>query len=94
MFDAMQDMNHSLDQVMPNPVKNNAVIRYAIASANSNVLLKITDTNGKIIKQIQLTNTNSGSLNLDCSSLNSGTYYYSLIADGKIIDTKKMVVAK
>ena len=86
--------SNSLDQVMPNPVKNNAVIRYAIASANSNVLLKITDTNGKIIKQIQLTNTISGSLNLDCSTLNSGTYYYSLIADGKIIDTKKMVVAK
>jgi len=86
--------SNSLEQNTPNPVKTSAVIKYNIAAVNGNAQLKITDANGKLIKQVQLANAGAGSVNIDCSSLTAGTYYYSLISDGKMIDTKKMIVAK
>jgi len=35
-----------------------------------------------------------GQVNLQAGQLSAGTYQYSLIVDGKLIDTKKMVVLK
>jgi hypothetical protein len=59
-----------------------------------NAQLNVTDGNGKLMKQLQLSKVGNGSVNIDCSTLAAGTYYYSLIADGKIIDSKKLVVAR
>jgi len=39
-------------------------------------------------------NKGSGVVNIDASSLNSGSYNYTLIVDGKTIETKKMIVTK
>jgi hypothetical protein len=36
----------------------------------------------------------SGKLTIETSDFNSGTYFYSLIADGKVVDSKKMVISK
>lgn len=84
--------NAALEQNVPNPVKNTTTIRYNITGNTAQ--LNITDGNGKIIKQIQLAAKGVGIVNVDCSALGSGAYYYSLLADGKIIDTKKMIVTK
>lgn len=85
--------NTSIEQNIPNPVKNFTSIRYYIAS-KGNAQLKITNDNGDVLKTVKLNATGKGSANVDCSSLSAGTYYYSLMIDGKILDTKKMVVAK
>lgn len=83
--------NISLEQNTPNPVKGITTIRYNMP--NKNAQLNVTDGSGKLIKQIQL-NEGAGSVNIDCSSLSAGTYYYSIVADGKIPGNKKMVVVK
>ncbi len=83
--------NISLEQITPNPVKGITTIRYNMP--NKNAQLNVTDGSGKLIKQIQL-NEGAGSVNIDCSSLSAGTYYYSIVADGKIPGNKKMVVVK
>jgi hypothetical protein len=38
---------------------------------------------------MQVSSTGKGSLRIDASALSSSTYQYSLIADGRIIDTNK-----
>ena len=53
----------------------------------------ITDVYGKKLKQITLTNKGKGNLNVDTSGLAAGTYSYTLFVDGKVIETRKMVVA-
>ena len=53
----------------------------------------ITDVYGKKLKQISLNTKGKGTLNVDTSGLAAGTYSYTLFVDGKIIETKKMVVA-
>jgi len=52
------------------------------------------DKSGKVIKEVSVSAAGKGSLRIDASSLPSGTYQYSLLVDGKLIDTKQMVLAK
>lgn len=82
----------SLEQNIPNPLRNTTSIRYNIPAGVKNAQLTITDNSGKTIKQITL-HTGAGVANIDASTLSSGTYNYTLLLDGKLIENKKMVVA-
>jgi hypothetical protein len=82
-----------LDQNQPNPLTSHTSIRYSIPGGAKNAQLIITDFTGKTVKQIALNNAINGTVNIDASMLGSGTYTYSLYADGKLIGSKKMVVA-
>lgn len=46
---------------------------------------------GKIIRTVDITTKGKGQMNVFASDLSNGLYVYSLIIDGKVIDTKKMV---
>jgi hypothetical protein len=52
----------------------------------------ITDNSGTAVKQITL-NAGTGVVNIDASAFGSGTYNYTLLIDGRLIESKKMVVA-
>ncbi len=49
---------------------------------------------GKQIDKQTISERGNVSLMLNNEKLNSGMYLYSLIVDGKIIDTKRMIVSK
>jgi len=83
----------SLEQNIPNPLTYTTSIRYNLPADVTTAMLVITDNNGNVIKQLKV-NKGSGVINIDASTLSSGTYNYTLIADGKSIGTKKMIVAK
>ncbi len=86
--------NASLEQNIPNPPVNNATrINYNIPNNSTKAEMIITDVYGKKLKQITLTNKGKGNLNVDTSGLAAGTYSYTLLVDGKVIETRKMVVA-
>jgi hypothetical protein len=84
--------NFKLDQNIPNPLTNTATISYSVPQNTKNVQLVITTNSGSPVRQFKLTGGN-GTVNVDASSLSSGTYNYALIVDGKIIGSKKLVVA-
>jgi len=86
-------MDNQLDQNIPNPLTNTASISYSVSAGAKNVQLLITNNSGKTIKQLLLT-AGKGAVNIDASTLSSGTYNYSLLVDGKILESKKMVVAR
>jgi len=50
--------------------------------------------NGKIIKQIKLGAAARGRVTFDATGLADGIYSYSIVTDGKLLQTKKMIVAK
>jgi hypothetical protein len=54
----------------------------------------VCDNARKIIKAVELVDKGNGTLHVYASNLSTGIYMYSLIADGKVIDTKKMVCTK
>ncbi len=93
--ETVQLTNASLEQNIPNPPTNNTTrINYSIPNNAGKAEMVITDMNGKMVKQIALNNKGKGILNVDTKGLVSGTYTYTMFVDGKMVDTKKMVVAK
>lgn len=85
--------NNHLGQSQPNPAAAAASIRYRLPAIAKNAQLTVTDISGKTIKQISLPAGN-GVVNIDASELANGTYIYNLVVDGKVMETKKMVVAR
>ena len=83
--------NISLEQNIPNPARLSTSIGYSIPANNGSAQLQLIDNLGRTVKTIQL--NSSGRINLDLSSLSSGTYTYSLVVDGKIVESKKLLKA-
>ena len=47
-----------------------------------------------MIKQISLNTKGKGNINVDTSTLAAGAYQYTLYVNGKLIDTKQMVLSR
>ena len=84
----------SLQQNVPNPYNHTTSIPYNLPEQFSSAQIMVTDVSGKVLKVITVSGKGKGVLNLDASTLSSGTYNYSLVIDGKLIDTKKMISIK
>jgi len=87
----LSDQAVVLDQNSPNPFSEKTVISYFIPENIGDAQLVIYNQSGAILKTIPITNRGDGDLTVYASALSSGIFSYSIIADGKIIDTKKMI---
>ena len=87
--------NFTLLQNYPNPFNPITKIIYELG-ISSFVRIRIYDLLGKEIGEFIDQKQNSGQyeVEFDGSALSSGIYFYSLIADNKVIDTKKMVLIR
>ena len=83
-----------LNQNDPNPFAEETKITYTIPEGVSEAKIIFFDNSGHIIQTVKINERGEGQLNVYASNLTSGLYSYSLIADGKVIDTKKMVCNK
>lgn len=86
--------NASLDQNVPNPFSANTSIGIHLPATVSRATLYIYNMQGSQIKQIAVNERGDTSVIIEGSTLKAGIYYYSLIADGKEVDTKKMILTK
>jgi hypothetical protein len=48
---------------------------------------------GKTLKSYPLA-VNSTSLDIDCTDFTNGIYFYSLIVNGRMVSTKKLLITK
>ena len=85
------NQNIVLEQNAPNPFAEQTVINYFIPEAVQQAQIVFYNLSGKMIQTVNLTEKGNGKLTVYGNDLSSGTYTYSLIADGKLIATKKMV---
>jgi len=49
------------------------------------------NANGQVIQTVDIKTRGKGKVNVFASDLSSGLYHYTLVADGKVVDSKKMV---
>ncbi|MFL5788423.1 MAG: tail fiber domain-containing protein [Flavisolibacter sp.] len=83
----------NLEQNQPNPYSGSTTIHYSIPAGFSSAHLVVTDYSGKKVKDYTITE-GSGTINIDAARWSSGAYNYSIVVDGKISETKKMVIAR
>lgn len=82
----------ALLQNVPNPVRGTTTINYSLPEGANSAKLLLTDGLGRTVKVMQL--TTSGVVNINVAALSAGVYNYSLVVDGKLLQTKKMTVEK
>ena len=80
-----------LDQNVPNPFAEQTVINFSIPATVVKAQIHFYDGNGKLIQSVDVTERGLGSLTVFGSDLSTGTYTYTLVADGQIVATKKMM---
>jgi hypothetical protein len=80
-----------LDQNVPNPFAETTVITYSIPAAVTRAQIHFYDASGNLIKTVEITERGDGQLNVFGQDLSSGLYTYTLVTDGQLIATKKMV---
>ncbi len=54
----------------------------------------IYNLEGKQMKNIQVQDRGKVSVKISGSELSAGMYLYALIADGKVVDTKRMILTQ
>ncbi len=79
--------------IYPNPAIDHSMITYSLTQAR-HVLIKVTNSSGKIIATIDEGKKGIGSqkYSLNLKDLSKGLYFYSLYLDGTLVETKKLVV--
>jgi trimeric autotransporter adhesin len=88
------DQTTLLGQNIPNPFDHSTLIPFRIPSDCHDASIAIVETaTGKIIHLIPVSCTET-QLSFDAGSLASGNYSYSLYVDGKLVETKQMMLTK
>ncbi|MFN0275686.1 MAG: T9SS type A sorting domain-containing protein, partial [Chitinophagales bacterium] len=83
----------SLSQNIPNPFTGKTNISYYVPVSATSAQIKIANSNGQslFLADVKL---GTGVLEIEASQLAAGTYSYTLLVDGKVMDTKLMVIQK
>ena len=81
-----------LYQNIPNPFQATSSIKLFVPEQAKSAVVKFSNTSGKTVSSIDLTQRGYSELDVNASDLSSGIYLYTLYVDGKLISTRKMVV--
>jgi hypothetical protein len=84
----------TLAQNIPNPFTDNTRIGITLPETVKNARLYVYNMQGIQIKSFDINERGATSVTIEGFSLQAGMYLYTLIADGKEVDTKKMILTK
>jgi len=84
----------SLGQNKPNPFSNSTMIEVCIPEDVQKAFIYVYDLQGKKVEQVDVTARGKQNIQLTSARLTDGMYLYSLIADGKVVETRRMIVEK
>lgn len=87
------DVN-ALYQNNPNPFTERTSIKCFVSSDVISAVLYIYDMNGRQIDSYTIPSRGATEVIIQGGSLDAGIYIYSLITDGQVIDTKRMILTK
>ncbi len=81
-----------LYQNAPNPFNNVTVIKYYIPATAKNANIYIYDSNGNKKKSVGIGEKGAGDIKVAANELGQGIYFYSMVIDGKVEDSKTMLI--
>ncbi len=83
-----------LMQNQPNPFHESTSIEYFVPESVKHAILQVATMNGQLLYSHKIEGRGQGQTNVEASQLSPGIYFYSLILDGKVLDTKQMMLTK
>ena len=84
----------SLGQNKPNPFGTTTSIEVSIPEVVQKAFIYVYDLQGKKVDQVDITARGKQTIQVNAGNLSDGMYLYSLIADGKVVETRRMIVEK
>jgi len=81
-----------LEQNTPNPFYENTVVRYFVPENSGMAKIVVTDLQGNRIQTLNVNSSGYGQVTIRGGSLPAGTYVYSLLINGQLYDSKRMVL--
>lgn len=81
-----------LYQNIPNPFNQQTSIEYFIPTTAKSASIMIFDLSGKLMNSVAVNNFGKATVMVNGNELKAGMFVYSLIVDGKLIDSKKMIL--
>ena len=86
--------NAFLYQNVPNPFSTNTEIKYFIPEGVKDAKLFIFSIQGNLLKTEKISTRGQGSIVINGTALTAGIYLYSLVLEGKEVDTKRMILTE
>lgn len=83
-----------LEQNNPNPFSESTIIKFYVPANAGSAFVKIYSFDGAELKSFASNRKGINEFTVAPNSLAAGVYAYTLIVDGKAIDTKQMIVTK
>lgn len=84
----------AMDQNVPNPFSGKTDIAVYLPENTQTAILYIYDLSGKQVEQHDIQGRGNTVMTIHADKMDAGMYIYSLIADGKVVATKRMIVVK
>lgn len=83
-----------LSQNTPNPFDEKTIIHFYIPKGIQGASIKLFNQNGVVLRLFSISGEGPGNIEIEGGTLTTGTYYYSLMVNGRVFDTKTMVLTK
>jgi hypothetical protein len=83
-----------LGQNTPNPFSKSTAITFNLPKMVQHAVINFTSADGRSLKSVEVTARGMGVINVYANELSSGVYMYTLVADGKVVETKKMQIVR
>lgn len=80
-----------LNQNTPNPFAESTVITYSVPATVKKAQIHFYDASGKLLQSVEIAGRGAGKLQIFGQDLSSGTYTYTLVADGQVSASRKLV---
>lgn len=83
-----------LYQNAPNPFYSETYVKFYLPETVKKANIIIYDLQGKELRNLELNDRNEATIIIHSNELQPGMYIYTLISDGNIIDTKRMILTR
>lgn len=84
------EVGFTMDQNRPNPFTNQTTINYTMPN-DTKAVISVFDMSGKFVRDYNLT-SQKGQVVISSNEIGKGMFIYSLVSNGEIMVTKKMIV--
>ena len=84
----------TLYQNTPNPFTEETVISYVVPVEAQQASIYIYNMVGEQLDKYDISAFGDGNVTISANELYAGTFLYSLVVDGKLIDTKQMIITQ